>query len=113
MIGAPGITPLQHYSRDLADPIPQHSTSLHDSVAPRLRDLGFERGLAPGSFIDELALAAQWQIKRTPLREPIKLLAAIQGRDPTRAERAMHGHLMAQPAALKALQRAETQRLQA
>ena len=107
------ITPLQHYSRDLADPIPLHSTSLHDGVASRLRDLVFERLLAPGSFIDELALAAQWQIKRTPLRAAIKVPAAIQGHDPTRAERAMHGHLMAQPAALKALQRAETQHPQA
>ena len=41
------------------------------------------------------------------------LLAAIQGRDPQRAERAMHDHLMAQLAALKALQRTETRRLQA
>ena len=41
------------------------------------------------------------------------LLAAMLGRDAPRAERAMHAHLMAQLAALKALQQAETQRLPA
>ena len=60
----------------MADPIPLHGTSLHDGVAARLRNMVFERELAPGSFIDELALAAQWQISRTPLREAIKVLAA-------------------------------------
>lgn len=43
----------------------------------------------------------------------VQALAAIEGGDALRAERAMHDHLMAQPAALKALQRAETQRRQA
>ena len=60
----------------MADPIPLHSSSLHDGVAARLRNLVFERELAPGSFIDELALAASWQISRTPLREALKVLAA-------------------------------------
>lgn len=36
----------------------------------------FERQLAPGDWIDELALAQQWQISRTPLREALKVLAA-------------------------------------
>ena len=60
----------------MADPVSLHGTTLHDGVAARLRDLVFERVLAPASFIDELALAAQWQISRTPLREAIKVLAA-------------------------------------
>ncbi|MBL8349376.1 MAG: GntR family transcriptional regulator, partial [Burkholderiaceae bacterium] len=60
----------------MAEPIPLRGTSLHDGVAARLRDLVFERRLAPGSYIDELALAAQWQISRTPLREALKVLAA-------------------------------------
>ena len=60
----------------MADPIPLHGTSLHDGVAARLRNMVFERELAPGSHIDELALAAQWQISRTPLREALKVLAA-------------------------------------
>ena len=41
------------------------------------------------------------------------LLAAIAGGGPERAERAMHDHLMAQLAALKALQTLEARRLQA
>ena len=36
----------------------------------------FERQLAPGQWIDELALARDWQISRTPLREALKVLAA-------------------------------------
>ena len=60
----------------MVDPIPLHGTSMHDGVAARLRDMVFERQLAPGSWIDELALAALWQISRTPLREAIKVLAA-------------------------------------
>ena len=60
----------------MAEPIPLRGTSLHDGVAARLRDQVFERQLAPGSYIDELALAAQWQISRTPLREALKVLAA-------------------------------------
>ena len=36
----------------------------------------FERQLAPGEWIDELALARDWKISRTPLREALKVLAA-------------------------------------
>lgn len=50
--------------------------SLHDKVAERLRSMVFERQLAAGEFIDEKALALQWQISRTPLREALKVLAA-------------------------------------
>jgi DNA-binding GntR family transcriptional regulator len=60
----------------MVDPIPLRGTSLHDGVAARLRDQVFERQLAPGSYIDELSLATQWQISRTPLREALKVLAA-------------------------------------
>jgi DNA-binding GntR family transcriptional regulator len=60
----------------MPDPIPLHGTSLHDGVAARLRELVFQHELAPGLFIDELALAARWQISRTPLREALKVLAA-------------------------------------
>jgi DNA-binding GntR family transcriptional regulator len=55
---------------------PVRGTSLHDEVAARLRALVFERALAPGEWIDEKALAAGWQISRTPLREALKVLAA-------------------------------------
>lgn len=49
--------------------------SLHEEVASRLRTLIFERRLAAGSWIDELALAHEWGISRTPLREALKVLA--------------------------------------
>jgi DNA-binding GntR family transcriptional regulator len=59
--------------RTLHEPV--RGTSLHDEVATRLRSLLFERELAPGEWIDEKALAARWQISRTPLREALKVLA--------------------------------------
>ena len=49
---------------------------MHDGVAERLRSMVFERDLAPGELIDEVGLAARWQISRTPLREALKVLAA-------------------------------------
>lgn len=58
------------------DPVPLRGVSMHDGVAARLRAMVFDRELAPGSFIDENALAAQWQISRTPVREALKVLAA-------------------------------------
>jgi DNA-binding GntR family transcriptional regulator len=58
------------------DPTPLRATSLHDAVAARLRAMVFERQLGPGQWVDEKALAAAWQISRTPLREALKVLAA-------------------------------------
>ncbi|MFM9879822.1 MAG: GntR family transcriptional regulator [Burkholderiaceae bacterium] len=52
------------------------SNSLHDEVANRLRDAIFAGAFAPGTFLDEAALAAQWDISRTPLREALKVLTA-------------------------------------
>jgi DNA-binding GntR family transcriptional regulator len=60
----------------MADPVPLHGKSLHDGVAARLRTMVFERQLAPGQWIDEKALARQWLVSRTPLREALKVLAA-------------------------------------
>lgn len=51
-------------------------STLHDGVAERLRAMVFERQLAPGEYIDEKALAAVWQVSRTPLREALKVLAS-------------------------------------
>ena len=56
--------------------IPLRPASLHEEVAARLRSMVFERQLTPGQWIDELALAAEWQISRTPLREVLKVLAS-------------------------------------
>src|SRR5512134_3039711 len=60
----------------MVDPTPLRPASLHEEVASRLRHMIFERQLAPGQWIDELALAREWQISRTPLREALKVLAA-------------------------------------
>jgi DNA-binding GntR family transcriptional regulator len=60
----------------MVDATPLRRSSLHEEVATRLRHMVFERQLAPGDWIDELALAQQWQISRTPLREALKVLAA-------------------------------------
>jgi DNA-binding GntR family transcriptional regulator len=51
-------------------------SSLHDEVADGLRARIFDGVLAPGSFIDEVALCADLAISRTPLREALKVLAA-------------------------------------
>ncbi|AEG92709.1 GntR family transcriptional regulator [Ramlibacter tataouinensis] len=50
--------------------------SLHEEVAARLRERIFEGELAPGSFVDEVQLAADLAISRTPLREALKVLTA-------------------------------------
>lgn len=60
----------------MVDPTPLRPSSLHEEVATRLRSMVFERRLAPGQWVDELALARDWQISRTPLREALKVLAA-------------------------------------
>jgi DNA-binding GntR family transcriptional regulator len=50
--------------------------SLHMEVAAQLREQIFAGILAPGVFMDEVALAESLQISRTPLREALKVLAA-------------------------------------
>ena len=50
--------------------------SLHDEVAAQLRERIFSGELAPGVFLDEVALAGDMQISRTPLREALKVLTA-------------------------------------
>ncbi len=60
----------------MAELIPLRRPSLHEEVATRLRNMIFERQLLPGQWVDELALARDWQISRTPLREALKVLAA-------------------------------------
>ncbi|MBC8056766.1 MAG: GntR family transcriptional regulator [Rhizobiales bacterium] len=60
----------------MVTPTPLRPASLHEEVATRLRTMVFERQLLPGQWIDELALARDWQISRTPLREALKVLAS-------------------------------------
>ena len=50
--------------------------ALYEDVAELIRQRIFNRELAPGSWIDELTIAADYGISRTPLREALKVLAA-------------------------------------
>lgn len=50
--------------------------ALYEEVAELLRQRIFNRELAPGSWIDELKIAEEFGISRTPLREALKVLAA-------------------------------------
>jgi DNA-binding GntR family transcriptional regulator len=49
--------------------------ALYQEVAERLRQRIFARELEPGSWIDELKIAAELGTSRTPLREALKVLA--------------------------------------
>lgn len=50
--------------------------SLHQQVACTLREQIFSGQLAPGSFLDEVALCGYLDISRTPLREALKVLTS-------------------------------------
>lgn len=50
--------------------------ALYEEVAELLRQRIFRRELEPGSWIDELKIAEEYGISRTPLREALKVLAA-------------------------------------
>jgi DNA-binding GntR family transcriptional regulator len=50
--------------------------ALYEEVAELLRQRIFKRELEPGTWIDELKLAEEYGISRTPLREALKVLAA-------------------------------------
>ncbi|NTV10108.1 MAG: GntR family transcriptional regulator [Zoogloea sp.] len=50
--------------------------ALYQEVAERLRQRIFSHELPPGTWVDETALAAQYGISRTPLREALKVLAS-------------------------------------
>jgi DNA-binding GntR family transcriptional regulator len=63
----------------LSEPRPTVSLSpraLYVEVAELLRQRIFKRELEPGSWIDELKIAQELGISRTPLREALKVLAA-------------------------------------
>jgi DNA-binding GntR family transcriptional regulator len=51
-------------------------SALYEQVAERLRGRILAHTLSPGSWIDEQALAAEFGISRTPLREALKVLAS-------------------------------------
>ena len=49
--------------------------ALYEEVAELLRQRIFSRELEPGSWIDEMKIAEEYGISRTPLREALKVLA--------------------------------------
>ncbi|MCW5256310.1 GntR family transcriptional regulator [Verminephrobacter aporrectodeae] len=49
--------------------------ALYEEVAEQLRQRIFRRELEPGDWIDELKIAEEFGISRTPLREALKVLA--------------------------------------
>lgn len=50
--------------------------ALYQEVAERLRERIFSHELPPGTWVDEQAIAEQYGISRTPLREALKVLAS-------------------------------------
>ena len=60
-----------------ASTLPQNlkQRALYEEVAELLRQRIFNRELPPGNWIDELKLAEEYGISRTPLREALKVLA--------------------------------------
>lgn len=77
---------LTPFRKTLADPIKGPGlhmstariaqTALYQQVAERLRSRIFAHELAPGTWIDEQALANAYGISRTPLREALKVLVS-------------------------------------
>jgi DNA-binding GntR family transcriptional regulator len=57
-------------------PLSLSPRAIYEEVAERLRQRIFSRELEPGSWIDELKIARDYGISRTPLREALKVLAA-------------------------------------
>jgi DNA-binding GntR family transcriptional regulator len=49
---------------------------LYEQVAERLRSRIYAHELAPGAWVDEQAIASEYGISRTPLREALKVLAS-------------------------------------
>jgi len=60
-----------------APTLPQNlkQRALYEEVAELLRDKIFSHQLTAGAWIDELKIAAEYGISRTPLREALKVLA--------------------------------------
>lgn len=63
-------------ARDKNSAKPFAVPALYEQVAERLRTRIYAHELAPGAWIDEQALADEFGISRTPMREALKVLAA-------------------------------------
>ena len=70
----PGTVPPRSRTAPAARRLPQRA--LYEQVAEKLRARILNHSLGAGSWIDEQALAAEFGISRTPLREALKVLAA-------------------------------------
>jgi len=55
---------------------PIERLTLHEEVTNRLRDMIVQGQLAPGERIQEMALAQQLKVSRTPIRDALKVLTA-------------------------------------
>src|SRR6476620_1009948 len=62
--------------RTMASAVTLAPRALYEEVAEQLRQRIFRRELEPGSWIDEMKIAEEFGISRTPLREALKVLAA-------------------------------------
>jgi DNA-binding GntR family transcriptional regulator len=60
----------------VVSPVTLAPRALYEQVAEQLRQRIFRRELEPGSWIDEVKIAQEFGISRTPLREALKVLAA-------------------------------------
>ncbi len=63
------------YNSAMSALMPLPHRALYEEVAELLRQRIFRRELEPGSWIDELKIAEEYGISRTPLREALKVLA--------------------------------------
>lgn len=55
---------------------PLQRASVHTGLTERIRQMVLDRELAPGERLNEVELAAEYGVSRTPLREALKVLAA-------------------------------------
>jgi len=58
------------------DSLSLSAPALYEQVAERLRSRIYAHELAPGAWVDEQAIASEYGISRTPLREALKVLAS-------------------------------------
>ena len=72
--GLPDFEFMVYPSNDLPPPISR--VPLHEEVTTRLRDMIVEDILKPGERIQELEIASQLGVSRTPIREALKVLAS-------------------------------------
>ncbi|MBL8488418.1 MAG: GntR family transcriptional regulator [Rhodocyclaceae bacterium] len=63
-------------ARETASPLALAAPALYEQVAEELRSRIYAHQLAPGAWVDEQAIAAEFGISRTPLREALKVLAS-------------------------------------